>query len=178
MSENITKKKKPYVRGMYCTHPEWSKDTTNAYYQGVEMKLYWPLFRWIVLIVYFLTLKFGLELTNGITVLWCLILMISYQKVIAKIMGFHVVPSMDAATLLSSAKCHVNFVNVVHYDRPLTEDVIRFNVGKLMKFMPKFTQHFVEFGGEYYYKNLDNDPEKAMKIAFERGIIYNTDPDL
>ena len=54
-------------------------------------------------------------------------------------MGYHAVPSMDAATLLSTAKQHVNFVNVVHYDRVVTEDVIRFNVGKLMKFLPKFS---------------------------------------
>ena len=74
---------------------------------------------------------------------------------------------MDAATLLSSAKCHVNFINVVHYDKVITEDVIKFNVEKMMKFMPKFTQHIVEFGGEYYYKYLHEDPEKAKEIAFE-----------
>jgi hypothetical protein len=93
-------------------------------------------------------------------------------------MGFHVVPSMDATTLLSSAKCHVNFVNVTHYDQVITEDVIRFNVGKMMKFMPKYTQHFVEFGGEYYYKYLDDDPKKAEDIAFKNGIVWETDPDL
>jgi len=142
------------------------------------MKFYWPLFRWIVLILFFLLLKFVIDLSIGLTVLWCLILIISYQKVIAKIMGFHVVPSMDAATLLSSAKSHVNFVNVVHYDKVVTDDVIRFNMKKLMMFMPKMTQHFVEFGGEYYYKNLDEDPEKAREIAFEKGITYNTDPSL
>jgi hypothetical protein len=76
-------------------------------------------------------------------------------------MGFHAVPSMDSATLLSSAKCHVNFVNVIYYDKYIPEEVVRFNVGKLMKFMPKCTQHFVEFGGEYYYKYLDEDPKKA-----------------
>jgi len=32
--------------------------------------------------------------------------------------------------------------------------------------MPKMTQHFVELGGEYYYKYLDEDPEKAAEIAF------------
>ena len=111
-SENITKIKRPYVRGMYCTHPAWSKDTSNAYYQGVEMKVYWPLFRCLVLILFFLLMKFAFALSTALSLLWCLILMISYQKVIAKIMGFHVVPSMDAATLLSSAKCNVNFVNV------------------------------------------------------------------
>ena len=76
-------------------------------------------------------------------------------------MGYHVVPSMDAATMLSSAKCHVNFINVVHYDKEIPQDVIEFNMRKLMKFMPKFTQHIVEFGGEYYYKYLDKNPEKA-----------------
>ena len=90
-------------------------------------------------------------------------------------MGYHAVPSMDAATLLSSAKCHVNFVNVVHYDRVVTEDVIRFNVGKLMKFMPKYSQCFEVFAGEYYYKYLDSDKEKAKEIAFERGIEINRD---
>lgn len=54
-------------------------------------------------------------------------------------MGFHVVPSMDAATFLSSAKSHVNFINVVHYGRPISDDVIHFNISKLMKFMPKYT---------------------------------------
>jgi hypothetical protein len=73
------------------------------------------------------------------SILWCLILIISYQKVIAKIMGFHVVPSMDAATLLSSAKSHVNFVNVVHYDKLVPDEVIRFNMRKIMMFMPKMT---------------------------------------
>ena len=178
MSENITKKKRPYVRGMYCTHPAWSKDTTNAYYQGVEMKFYWPLFRWIVLILFFLLMKFGVGLSLGFSFLCCLILIISYQKVIALIMGFHVVPSMDAATLLSSAKCHVNFVNVVHYDKMVPDEALRFNITKIMKFMPKMTQHFVEFGGEYYYKQLHQDPEKARQITFARGIVYNTDPSL
>lgn len=32
MGENITNKKKPYARGMYYSHPEWSKDTSSAYY--------------------------------------------------------------------------------------------------------------------------------------------------
>jgi hypothetical protein len=45
--------------------------------------------------------------------------------------------------------------------------VIKFNIEKLMKFMPKYTQHFVEFGGEYYYKYLDDDPVKAREIAFK-----------
>ena len=166
--ENTTIKKKPYVRGMYYNHPSWSKDTTNAYYQGVEMKFYWPLFRWIMLITFFISLKFGIyKLSTGHSILWCLILCLSYQKVIAKIMGFHVVPSMDAATLLSSAKCHVNFVNVVHYDKMVPDEVIQFNFGKLMMFMPKMTQHFVEFGGEYYYKYIDEDPVKAREKAFE-----------
>jgi len=93
-------------------------------------------------------------------------------------MGFHVVPSMDAATLLSSAKCHVNFINVVHYDSDVEDEVIRFNIKKLMKFIPKYTQHFVEFGGEYYYKYFDKDPAKASEIAFERAIVYNTDPTM
>ena len=93
-------------------------------------------------------------------------------------MGFHVVPSMDAATLLSSAKCHVNFLNVVHYDKVVTEDVNKFNIGKMMKYMPKYTQHFVEFGGEYYYKYLHDDPVKAEELAFEQGVVYGTDPDL
>jgi hypothetical protein len=82
-------------------------------------------------------------------------------------MGFHAVPSMDAATFISSAKCHVNFINVMHYDKVVTEDVIRFNIGKLMKFMPKYTQNLVEFGGEYYYKYLDEDTNKAEEIAFK-----------
>ena len=47
-----------------------------------------------------------------------------------------------------------------------------------MKFMPKFTQHIVEFGGEYYYKYLDEDPEKAQAIAFEKGLVWNKDPEL
>ena len=93
-------------------------------------------------------------------------------------MNYDAMPSMDAATLLSSAKCHVNFINVQHYDRFVTEDVIQFNLGKLMKFMPKYTQHIVEFGGEYYYKYLDEDPAKAKEIAFNRGIVYMTDPEL
>lgn len=125
------------------------------------MKLYWPLFRWIVLILWFLLMKFVIELSTGLSVTWTFILIITYQKIIAKIKGYDAMPSMDAATLLSSAKCHVNFINVVHYDSYVTEDVIRFNLGKLMKFMPKFTQHIVEYGGEYYYKYLDEDPSKA-----------------
>ena len=125
------------------------------------MKLYWPLFRWIVLILWFLLMKFVIELSTGLSLTWTFILIISYQKIIAKIKGYDAMPSMDAATLLSSAKCHVNFINVVHYDSYVTEDVIRFNLGKLMKFMPKFTQHIVEYGGEYYYKYLDEDPAKA-----------------
>jgi len=98
--------------------------------------------------------------------------------VIAKIMGFHVVPSIDAATLLSSAKCHVNFINVVHYDNFVTREVFEFNFRKLMKFIPNMTQHFVEFGGDYYYKDLHEDHAKAEEITFERGLIYMTDTEL
>ena len=47
-------------------------------------------------------------------------------------MGYDVVPSMDAATLLSSAKSHVNFINVVHYEAELTDEVLQFNIRKLM----------------------------------------------
>lgn len=43
-------------------------------------------------------------------------------------MGYDAVPSMDAATLLSSAKSHVNFINVVHYEAEVTNEVIQFNI--------------------------------------------------
>lgn len=42
--------------------------------------------------------------------------------------------------------------------------------------MPKFTQHFVELGGDYYYKYLHQDKDKREEIAFERGVIWGTDP--
>ncbi len=44
--------------------------------------------------------------------------------------------------------------------------------------MPKFTQHFVELGGDYYYKYLHQDKDKREEIAFERGVIWGTDPEL
>jgi len=78
MSEKVTKTKKPYVRGMYYSHPQWSKDLSNAYYQGVEMKFYWPLFKWVLLIIFFCLMRFVVQLSTGLSILLCVILIVSY----------------------------------------------------------------------------------------------------
>ena len=66
-------------------------------------------------------------------------------------MGFEVIPAMDSATFLSSSNSNANCMAVSFYDHKADVNVVKFNIGKLMKTCPKFYCRIVEFAGDYYY---------------------------
>lgn len=140
------------------------------------MKIKWPLIKYTISIILWLSLRtlFGLDHKYCFCAL--IFLTLSYQNVIAKCIGAVRIPSMDAMTFLSSAKSHVNFMNVVYYDGIVDEATVRFNTNKLAAFMPKFSYKMVECCGEYYYKQMHPDKKTAIDLAFSQATTFNEDP--
>ena len=87
----------------------------------------------------------------------CAVATVGYQYIIALLMGYVVIPGMDAATFVSSSKTNANCLNISYYDQPPNPSVVEFSLRKLMNTVPKMTYKIVEFGGEYYYQPLHKD---------------------
>lgn len=146
---------------MWYTKPEWSTDTRSTYYTGFEMKVVWPLIRLAGLLIIFSIAYLVAGMSLSISIGICVFITLYYQHLIALIMGYSVIPGMDAATYVSNSKMNTNVLNVSYYDDPPEPEVVEFNLRKLMKTIPKFTYKIVEFCGEYYYQPLHPDHETA-----------------
>ena len=85
------------------------------------------------------------------SVLVCLIIILTYQRVIALYMGDIPLPIMDQATFISPTKSKSNFMNCTCYVQKVDADIVKYNVNRGFKTMPKFQYKIVEFMGEYYY---------------------------
>ena len=125
------------------------------------MKVVWPLIRLSGLLIIFsiahLLAGQSLKVSIGI----CVFITLYYQHLIALIMGYTVIPGMDAATFVSNNKINTNVMNVSYYESPPEPEVVEFNIRKLMKTIPKFTYKMVEFCGEYYYQPFNSDVDTA-----------------
>jgi hypothetical protein len=162
---------------MYFQKPEWSKDDRQTYYTGFEMKVVWPLVRLAALISIFGVVHVLAEQSLSMSIGICLFITLTYQHVIALIMGYTVIPGMDAATFTSNNKINTNVMNVAYYDCPPDSEVVEFNVRKLMKNIPKFTYKITELFGEYYYQPMHLDKTTGCQMTVDRVLKYNQDPN-
>ena len=156
---------RPYKRGMYYRHPEWSKDKSQAYFKGTRMQVVWPLVKMAILIVLYLILSKFLEFSFWKCILVLFVVIFYYQELVARIMGYKRMPSMDAQCFISSSKSHVNFMSVSAYDKDLSWDIFMHNIEKVLATMPKISYKVVECAGDYYYEALDM--HEALKMAIQ-----------
>ena len=141
-----------YKRGSYYKHPEWAKDTSQAYYQGFRLKIVWPLTKIAIMVTLLQTLRLVAGLSLPVSVGICFAVVWFYQDVVAFMMGYKRMASMDAMCFISSSKAHVNYMCVTCYDQPLSRETILHNFNKMLKLLPKFQYVVEECCGDYYYR--------------------------
>ena len=68
----------------------------------------------------------------------CLAIILAYQRVIALAMGFVTIPIMDQACFVSPSKAIINIMNCTCYAQKVDAEIVKFNVNRGFKTMPKF----------------------------------------
>jgi hypothetical protein len=56
------------------------------------------------------------------------------------------------------------------YDSPVDMELIKWNLERAVKFLPKINYQIVEILGDYYYV------EKSQEETYSKGMIFNEDP--
>ena len=132
------------------------------------MKIYWPLFKLLFVILYIWGVSQFLALG------WCffgyVVLCYMYQIVVAKVNGVIPIPAMDQVCFISSSKSILNVMNCMCYDAKVDPTITRHNMEKVVKHMPKLTYKIVEIAGDYYYKPM------SVEETFEKAMMVNMDP--
>lgn len=132
----------------------WSNDKTVCYYQGSMMKVWWPLAKTIALTIFFMIMHFLIGLSFTFSIIICLIIMIGFQYAVAHYMGFIAIPPMDQATFIGGSKAVVNYMNFTGYDIECDPEIVKRKFIAGFATIPKFGYKIVEFGGDYYYKEM------------------------
>ena len=92
----------------------WSNDKTVCYYQGWRMKFIYPLGKALLLGMFgvYLAAETSMQIAGAV----CLLIAVYYQNVVASVLGYAVIPSMDYTCFLGGSKSVVNFMNCTYYD--------------------------------------------------------------
>ena len=60
-------------------------------------------------------------------------------------------------------------MNCTCYAQKVDAEIVKFNVNRRFKSMPKFQYKIVEFAGDYYYKKM------SVEETWEKALIVNKD---
>jgi hypothetical protein len=161
--------RKEFPRDKFFEKDEWSNDTTESYFRGRVQKVYLPLAKLAMVILWVLILSFKLKLNWGIVVISTLSILLSYQTIIAKIYGLIPMPPMDQQCFCSNKFIHVNYMSVSGYDGPVITEARHRQIWKeMVEKHPKFLYKVVYKFGDLYYEKMDFD------TAFSRGYKFVT----
>jgi hypothetical protein len=151
---------------------KWTKDKTKNHFEGVWMKVIWPIIKIASLITIFMIFKYVAEISTLYSVLVCVTITLSYQHVIAmKYKDVFVMPAMDHQSYISSPNSFVNYMNLQQYIG-YDEDAV---IGMFKKYItdkqPKFRYKIKEIAGDYYYEMM------SLEETFEKLFISAESPD-
>lgn len=62
-------------------------------------------------------------------------------------------------------------MNCMCYDTPVNIDLIKWNMERAVKYLPKFNYQIVEIMGDYYYEM------KSQEETYKKGMVINEDPN-
>ena len=84
-----------YTRGMFTYKTPWSNDTSEGYFKGAHMQVYWPLAKMGVLGLQIYLIVSVLQLPGWVAFVACLVSILYYQDLIAAIKGYKRMKSLD-----------------------------------------------------------------------------------
>jgi len=82
-----------YTPGKYYKVPTWSNDKSTQYYQGAKLRYVYPAAKIISVLLFGLLL--AQLISAKISLIICLTIVLTYQQIIARCMGFVAIPIMD-----------------------------------------------------------------------------------
>ena len=124
------------VQKSFLHETPWTNDKSTQYYQGAKYYLYYPAAKLLLLLITFLGLC--TQIAEGKSFLVCLVILLTYQRVIALTMGFVTIPIMDQACFVSPSKSIINIMNCTCYAQRVDAEIVKFNLNRGFKTMPKF----------------------------------------
>ena len=101
-----------------------------------------------------------------------MLIAVYYQNVVASVLGYAVIPSMDYTCFLGGSKSVVNFMNCTYYDTGCNPDVVKSKIKWAAQFHPKLRYKIVEVAGDFYYTEMSVDE------MMQKAIIVNEEGQL
>ena len=108
LNEANTPKARRHPRGFFKMDESWSKDKTTAYYQGARQKVLWPLLKSIVIAAIWHGLYSSTGYPKWLVTVICLIIVGTYQHVVAAVMGLKYMGPTDQACFVSNQNKYMN----------------------------------------------------------------------